>query len=101
MKTVYIDTWTESERGWGVRPDGCSIHLNKDDYKSYVDEYWERMPKTAPDEYSRPDDSLIPMNISDELYGELVNTKNGLRLYQNSFREHNKNGVIVKLSDND
>lgn len=26
MNTAFLDTWTESERGWGQRSDGCSIH---------------------------------------------------------------------------
>ena len=33
MKTAFLDTWTESESGWGQRSDGCSIHLSKEEYK--------------------------------------------------------------------
>ena len=27
MNRCYFQRWEESERGWGVRPDGCSLHL--------------------------------------------------------------------------
>ena len=40
MKTAFLDTWTESEAGWGKKDDGGSIHSTKEGYKSYVEEYW-------------------------------------------------------------
>ena len=27
-KEVVAVQWEESERGWGVRPDGCSLHVS-------------------------------------------------------------------------
>lgn len=51
---VYVQLWEESERGWGCRPDGVSLHKSKADCDEYIEEYWEGMPPTAPDEYSRP-----------------------------------------------
>jgi hypothetical protein len=41
MKSLYLQYWEESERGWGVRPDGCSLHLTKDDCKSYIQKTYE------------------------------------------------------------
>ena len=37
MKRVYLQYWEESEKNWGVRPDGCSIHLTLDNHKDYID----------------------------------------------------------------
>ena len=54
MKTVWCQLWEESEKGWGVRPDGYSLHSNQEDVKKYIKEYWDGMPKQTPDEYSRP-----------------------------------------------
>lgn len=82
MNTAFLDTWTESERGWGQRSDGCSIHLNKQDYKDYIQEYWDSMPDEVPDEYERPDNDLKEVVISDELFEKLKSSKNGIRLWK-------------------
>jgi len=55
-------TWTESERGWGLRPDGYSLHETQDDVRAYIDAHWARERTLnaqygTPDEYSRPDAS--------------------------------------------
>lgn len=39
MNTAILETWTESEAGWGTRPDGGSLHLTKEDYKKFIDDY--------------------------------------------------------------
>lgn len=55
-RRVLVQKWEESERGWGTRPDGYSIHKNQQDLDAYLKKYWDQMPKgEAPDEYSRPD----------------------------------------------
>jgi hypothetical protein len=51
---IFVQLWEESEAGWGVRPDGASLHLNESDSLIYVKEYWDKMPDTVPAEYSRP-----------------------------------------------
>ena len=51
--TVVVQKWEESERGWGVRPDGYSLHIDEAQRKRYIDAYRAEMPNTAPDEYSR------------------------------------------------
>jgi hypothetical protein len=97
MKTAFLDTWTESERGWGQRSDGCTIHLSKEDYKDYVENYWAGMPKEVPDEYSRPDNNLREVAISDKLYEQVKKSKNGICLWQTEFRESkDKNEILFK-----
>lgn len=52
---VWCQDWEESERGWGVRPDGFTLHLTQDDCKKYVTGYnttFNNLP-SAPDEYTR------------------------------------------------
>lgn len=51
---ILVQRWEESERGWGTRPDGYSIHLSKKDLDIFINEYWEKMPNQVPDVYSRP-----------------------------------------------
>ena len=65
MKKCYfahIITWEESERGWGCRPDGFSLHVSQDEADNYIKEHWKREQEFnakygisgVPDEYSRP-----------------------------------------------
>lgn len=51
---VIVQRWEESERGWGVRPDGYSLHPSEEARAKYVREYWAEQPDQVPDEYSRP-----------------------------------------------
>jgi hypothetical protein len=97
MKTAILDTWTESESGWGQKPDGCSIHLNKEDYKKYVKDYWDSMPDSAPSCYERPDGDLRDIVVSDELFNKLAESKGGIRLWQSELRElKEKNEILFK-----
>lgn len=89
MKTVVMQKWDESEFGWGIRPDGCSLHKVSTDVEKYVQEYWDRMPEAVPHEYSRPGSGPTVIEISDELYEKVASSKNGIRLWQWDMREHN------------
>lgn len=51
---VVYQEWEESERGWGTRPDGYSLHKDDASRQAYIQEYWNSMPHEVPDEYSRP-----------------------------------------------
>ena len=59
LSIVKID-WTESEQGWGQRPDGTSLHANMEEANRYIEEFWkeekERNPSgRVPECYSRPE----------------------------------------------
>ena len=88
MKKVYLQYWEESERGWGVRPDGCSLHLTMEEQKKYIESIQEsRMnDKEVPYEYDRVVGDPFEVMIKDDLYDEV---KNSLRLYQ-----HQMNNLI-------
>ena len=62
---VYVMAWEEKESGWGVRPDGWSVHVSPDEYEDYLKRHWAlndklfelhcaRTPNSTPWEYSRP-----------------------------------------------
>jgi hypothetical protein len=89
MKKVYLQYWEESERGWGVRPDGCSLHLTKEDHKKYIDSiYKERESHTeVPYEYDRIVGEPIEILIKDDLYDSI--DAGTLRLM-----EHQMNNLI-------
>ena len=80
---AILETWTESESGWGQRPDGVSLHLNEGDYKDYVKNFWEGKFGPAPHEYSREDGNTRVVYVSDDIYNKIKETKNGWRLWQN------------------
>ena len=79
--TVLKQHWIESERGWGIRPDGNSYHLTTEDRDPFIKEYWARMPKEVPDEYSRPYGKPTVIEVKKSFYKEVRGTKNGLRQY--------------------
>jgi len=95
IKTAFLDTWTESESGWGQKSDGCSLHLTKEDYKQYVEAYWKTMPDSVPECYERPDGGLREVVVSDKLFKQIKKSKNGIRLWQSELRELKESNEIL------
>jgi len=95
---VYV-SWEESERNWGTRPDGCSLHLKEEDFREFEKEYWNSMSDDVPDEYSRPADRPVTAYASKEFYEKIKNSRKGLRLWQNEEREAAKNKNLVYGSE--
>ncbi len=57
---VWVQKWTETERGWGQRPDGYTLHENREDIDLFLRAMRKREqqgqpPGYVPDEYSRPE----------------------------------------------
>ena len=88
--------WEESERGnkskpTSIRPYGCSLHITEIDYKSYLDEiYSTRDVSNIPSEYDRIVGELIEVNVSDEIYNEILKYSNSLRIMQHSLNNLKK-----------
>ena len=85
MELVKV-LWEESEQGWGVRPDGYSLHRNSEDAKAFVNEYWDRMPNNVPEEYSRPvafgmSIAHTIVSVEQVIYNTVIESKNGVRFY--------------------
>lgn len=101
MKSVYLQYWEESERGWGVRPDGCSLHLTLDNHKSYVNKiYDDRDPNVIPDEYDRTVGDPIVVSVSDDIFNELSNL-GSIRLMQNSLTNLKNMGEIKTVFEDE
>jgi hypothetical protein len=79
ITAVYV-SWTESERGWGMRPDGCSIHLSMDEWARYFREWNASQPKEVPAEYTAPG-TPKPIDISDEQLIDTLKKKKSLRFW--------------------
>lgn len=74
-QTVFVQNWTEHERGWGSRPDGFTIHIDRSQHGKYVADYYKRnhSSTTAPDEYTQADEGVIEIEVDKELFNRLKN----------------------------
>lgn len=78
---VFCQKWEESERGWGTRPDGYSLHLTEKDAENYIREYWDSMPDEVPDEYSCPDGKIYSCLVNKKILQSIQKSKNGIRCF--------------------
>jgi hypothetical protein len=64
--------WEESERGWGTRPDGYSLHLTLADAKAYANQFlkeqYKRLGEEVPDEYVRCCGEPYLVDVDDATY---------------------------------
>lgn len=92
--TAYIQIWEESERGWGTRPDGYSLHLTLFDasnfrmhFLDHQKEWFESHGEMGvPDEYTRPYGEPYLVKVTEELYEQLVKDKD-IRFHDNAYPE--------------
>lgn len=80
---LWVQEWEESERGWGVRPDGYTLHVQMEDIAEFVSDMRHREAEiykgAVPDEYSRPIGKPYVAAIDDaKLIAEVRASKNGI-----------------------
>jgi hypothetical protein len=84
---IIRQDWTESERGWGLRPDGYSLHLTRADRDKFIEQYWEREKayneehgvEGVPDEYSRPEGDCFEFPVDRTTLNKVREGKYGFR----------------------
>lgn len=88
-RNAIYQYWMESEREWGQRPDGFSLHLTNSDLENFIKEYWNSMPDRVLDEYSYPDNIFSTakiVSVPEAAYQMLIEAKKagqlGIRSYQ-------------------
>jgi hypothetical protein len=97
LKPVVYVKWEESERNWGVRPDGCSLHKTVKDFKNFEKKYWDEMPARAPYEYSRPSSDPTKAYASEWLYREIEG--NGIFINQDrEFDLKSSKSLVIEKS---
>ena len=102
MFPAVVVTWTESERGWGCRPDGVSLHLTTADAAAFIKAYWDWMPPrdaegSPPDEYTRNDNDGSPIQVSRELRDKIAaSKKKGITLGNSEWANLQKSGDAVR-----
>ncbi len=81
MKTIVCQLWTESEAGWGQRPDGYSLHLNNTQRLQYIKKYNDSLPPRVngqpPSVYSFADGNGYLVDVEDELFTKIEQSQNG------------------------
>jgi hypothetical protein len=77
VTAVYLVSWTESERGWGQRPDGYTLHATREEADRFIIEYNEKLPKdSVPECYSYADTPVL-VEVPEKLY-DLVQEKKSM-----------------------
>jgi hypothetical protein len=93
MKTILLQFWEESERGWGVKPDGASLHINIETLRNYIkDIYSNRDENHIPQEYDRIVGNPIEVKVTDSIY-EIVSISKTMRIPQYQLNN------LIKLKD--
>ncbi len=86
---VIVQKWEESERGWGERPDGYSIHRTEEHRALFVQNiYKKRDPDDVPDEYERIAGTPYECEIDDDdkrIQDLLATDKYGIRVNNNDY----------------
>jgi len=83
MNKVILQIWEESERGFGTRPDGCSMHINLKEREKYIRSIYDsrKTDTSIPNEYYRIVGEGVEAFIEDSLY-TLVEKDKSIRLTQ-------------------
>jgi hypothetical protein len=83
MNKVILQIWEESERGWGTRPDGCSMHIDQKERDRYIQAIYDgrKSDTTIPNEYERIVGAGVDAFIEDSLF-LLVQKDRSIRLTQ-------------------
>jgi hypothetical protein len=90
MNKIVLQLWEESIRGSGIRPDGCSIHVDAAERDRYVESIYasRRGSSSVPEEYERIVGSPVEAYIDDVMFESLKSEKS-IRLAQ-----HQMNNLV-------
>jgi hypothetical protein len=80
---VIGQNWEEVERGWGVRPDGFSLHVSLESLKKWVDHFREQR-RAYPDEFTVQDGEPYPVEVDDATLREIA--VRGFKFYGREYR---------------
>jgi len=96
MNKVILQRWEESERNWGTRPDGCSLHLDNINRDNYINDIYKDRKDDVPETYDRIVGTPIDVFIDDSLF-EILKVEKSLRLQENELNNLvNLEELIIK-----
>lgn len=77
--TLWVQKWEEVESGWGTRPDGYTLHRQKEDIAAFLVEVQKRQAAQGHGDYSRLDGDPYEWDCADEkLVEKVLNSPNGI-----------------------
>lgn len=82
--TAYMLEWNESERGWGIRPDGISLHPSREACRTYLAEFGKRRNANieVPDCYDYPTSNTPKLvEVKDEVIEMFKDSPDGVRMF--------------------
>ena len=82
MNKVFLQLWEESERVWGTRPDGCSVHIDLNTHKLYIEESYKDRSDEVPDTYERVVGNVMVAFVDDSLF-DIIEVDKNIRLFEN------------------
>ena len=96
---AYLQEWEESERGWGTRPDGCSLHTSEAAHKFYMHSVMDGRGDAVPHEYDRPCGNLTKALLSEDLFNSTAISGGTVRMFQSEYRRNIAEGKIKIISN--
>lgn len=70
--TGYLQAWTESERGWGQRPDGHTLYPTLEDRTAHIAKDVAERGSDIPDAYSFADGEPKLVRITEDAANRIV-----------------------------
>lgn len=96
MNKIILQLWEESERNWGVRPDGCSIHLDSNNRDSFINDFYSKREENVPDVYERAFGEPFYAFVQDNLF-KILEVDKSIRLLEHEFNNLvNLEEIIIK-----
>ena len=96
---VVCQEWEESERGWGVRPDGYTLHLSHADRINFVQQFYaeNNNDTEVPDEYTRVSGDPFLVEVGPDTYQSIVKAKEkgALGIWGEGNVFPSKNAVVI------
>lgn len=82
MNRIVLQFWEESVRGSGIRPSGCTIHIDSSERDKYIDSVFSgRSVNHVPEEYENFFGGPIVAFVEDSLFQMVLRDKS-IRLTQ-------------------
>lgn len=75
--TGYLQSWTESERGWGRRPDGHTLYATLEARTAHLKNDNDAKGGSVPDVYSFPDGDPKLVRITEDAANRIGASTNG------------------------
>jgi hypothetical protein len=97
MSELILQIWEESTLG-DVIQDGCSLHLNEESRKRYINDYYSTIGNDIPNIYERAVGDPTEVIVSEALY-DITKESGSVRLMQNELNNLFSIGDIILKKD--